>query len=453
MRAASRTGAVVLVVALGVLAACNSITGVGSYSDVICTGTGLESCANLCSEFGGTSWVAETSTCLCGDGRPFCGDLKDPAALGACCGAEGSGYFCDTDDQGKQFCNLCHPCGPGCCRGEGQTCLNVTTGVCGVVVGTPRQSCAAGLSCPVPLADGSIQQADCCESIALPGGAFPMGRSLKGTDQCPARDSANGSCAINELPEISVTLAPYELDRFEVTVGRFRAFFEAWDGKGLPGGAAPNLSVPDSGWQTDWNTLLTKSKEQLEADLSCSTNPHGPTPMQATWTHARGANENLPINCITWYEAFAFCAWDGGRLPTEAEWELAAGNGAANDLYPWGEQSPTTALAVYDCASESAACRPPKLPAAVGSLPGGSNRAGHRDLAGNVYEWTRDSIAPYPTMPTTDYAYLTPGFYGFPVIRGGDFGAPADSLRAAARSSNAPDAPSPAVGVRCARNH
>jgi len=188
----------------------------------------------------------------------------------------------------------------------------------GVLVGTPGQSCGAGLSCPIVLADGSKQDADCCESIALAGGAFPMGCSQKGTDQCPLADVASGACFVNEVPEVSITLAPFELDRFEVTVARFRAFFDAFDGEGLPGGAAPSLAVAESGWQPEWNAVLPTSKEQLEADVSCSTNPHGATPLEATWTHAPGANESLPINCITWYEAFAFCVWDGGFLPTEA---------------------------------------------------------------------------------------------------------------------------------------
>jgi formylglycine-generating enzyme required for sulfatase activity len=279
-----------------------------------------------------------------------------------------------------------------------------------------------------------------------------MGRSAKGPDQCPPRDATNGSCEVDEVPEVQITLSPYVLDRFEVTVGRFRAFLDAWDGEPLPGGAAPNLSIADSGWDEAWNPMLPSSKQALEADVSCATNPHGATPMQATWTHVRGANENRPINCITWYEAFAFCAWDGGRLPTEAEWELAAANGGANDLYPWGGAAPTRTRAVYDCALDGAGCIPPELPAAVGSLPGGESRAGHRDLAGNVAEWTRDSIAPYPASAASDYAYLTPGFYGFPVMRGGDFSAPSSSLRAAARASGAPGAPSPTTGVRCARN-
>jgi formylglycine-generating enzyme required for sulfatase activity len=55
---------------------------------------------------------------------------------------------------------------------------------------------------------------------------------------------------------------------------------------------------------------------------------------------AAGANEALPINCVHWYDAFQFCAWDGGWLPTEAEWEMAAAGGAENRRYPWGGALP-----------------------------------------------------------------------------------------------------------------
>ena len=50
-----------------------------------------------------------------------------------------------------------------------------------------------------------------------------------------------------------------------------------------------------------------------------------------TWT---ANNDNLPMNCITWFEAFAFCIWDGGRLPTELEWNYAAAGGSSQNVYP-----------------------------------------------------------------------------------------------------------------------
>ena len=103
-----------------------------------------------------------------------------------------------------------------------------------------------------------------------------------------------------------------------------------------------------------------------------------------TWTTAAGPSELLPINCVNWYEAFAFCAWDGGRLPTEAEWEYAARGGAREWKYPWGDEEP-----IEGQVTESR--RPDLKP--VGSAPSGSGGFGQRDLLGSVWEWTLDSAA------------------------------------------------------------
>src|ERR1700730_5736435 len=70
-----------------------------------------------------------------------------------------------------------------------------------------------------------------------------------------------------------------------------------------------------------------------------------------TWTASAGSHENLPINCVNWYEAYSFCIWDGGFLPSEAEWEYAAAGGARQRTYPWGPTAPGTGnwYAIYGC--------------------------------------------------------------------------------------------------------
>jgi formylglycine-generating enzyme required for sulfatase activity len=436
-------GALLLAAAI-VAVACNVLTGESKYSDVSCTASGIDSCMTQCSAQGGV-WNANASACECGDGNPPCGSEK------TCCGADG--LYC-SDDSGSAYCQPCDAgstyCGYLCCPLN--ACLNGEASVCGATFGQVAQSCAGGLTCPVPSQGGTIEMADCCESIPL-SGALPFGRSLDGNDACPAADLADGTCQPDELPEVEVTLSPYHLDRFEVTVGRFRAFVEAWDYQGLPAAAGANVNVINSGWDASWNASLPSSKSALLADLSCATTTTGSTPALATWTSAAGANEQLPINCVTWFEAFAFCAWDGGRLPTEAEWELAAANGSANDLYPWGEAAPSPSLAVYDCTHDVTPCATaPALPANVGSRAAGASVAGHRDLAGNVLEWTRDDLAPYSPDAGADPFFSLTGSYGFPMLRGGAFNEAPDYLRAAARASSTPGSTSAGIGFRCARN-
>ena len=117
-----------------------------------------------------------------------------------------------------------------------------------------------------------------------------------------------------------------------MTVGRFRAFVNA--GKGTqanppsPGdGAHPLLG--QSGWSSSFNGSLPTDTTALRAALKCSGS-------YDTWTDTPGGNETLAMNCLTWFDAFAFCAWDGGRLPTEAEWNYAAAGGSEQRVYPWG---------------------------------------------------------------------------------------------------------------------
>jgi formylglycine-generating enzyme required for sulfatase activity len=126
---------------------------------------------------------------------------------------------------------------------------------------------------------------------------------------------------------------------------------------------------------------------------------------QDTWTQNGTNHENLPINCVTWYEAYAFCIWDGGFLPAEAEWEYAAAGGSEQREYPWGSAGPGTAnqyaIYGYNYGTLGAYMAP------VGYASLGAGRWGQLDLVGEVLEWNVDSYATTYVDPCTDCAYLT----------------------------------------------
>jgi formylglycine-generating enzyme required for sulfatase activity len=245
-------------------------------------------------------------------------------------------------------------------------------------------------------------------------------------------------------------VSAFRLDQYEVTVARFRAFVKAYDQwhviEGNPKvGSGAHPRIGGSGWNRDWQ--LPANQSELVASLQ-STN--------GTW--AASGNETLPINYVDWYTAFAFCYWDGGRLPTEAEWEFAAGGGAAKHVYPWGDspvltdlQDSTGAYATYNClgdGSTGADCSFADV-LQVGSKPAGRGTWGHLDLAGSIAEWTLDTLAAYPATPATNYANLDPDIR---VYRGGNWKLAGEFASAAKRWGWAPELRDEGNGLRCARS-
>jgi formylglycine-generating enzyme len=166
---------------------------------------------------------------------------------------------------------------------------------------------------------------------------------------------------------------------------------------------------------------------------------------------AAGANENKPITCVTWYDAFAFCIWDGGRLLTEAEWNYAAAGGNEQRVYPWGANIDST-KAVYNCTTGAGTCL-----ANVGTKsPAGDGKWGHVDLAGNNWEYVLDYAfnngnGGYRHNPCNDCADLQVSGSGYRMFRGGGFPNESYYQTTATRIGDDPNQRDYDVGIRCAR--
>jgi hypothetical protein len=201
----------------------------------------------------------------------------------------------------------------------------------------------------LPATCGSLANESCCSSPRVPGG------TVKQTQP-----------------------ADFYLDKYEVTVGRFRAFLDA--GQGTQSNP-PAAGTGENGWDPAWKSFLAQSTQSLKNRLRCgATAP--------TWTETAEEKENRPINCIDWYTAFAFCDWDKGRLPTKAEVRYAAQGGSEQRTYPWGSTEPNISLANYACMGDGdPVCAGRTDILSVGMKPDGNGRWGHSDLAGNVAEW------------------------------------------------------------------
>ena len=279
---------------------------------------------------------------------------------------------------------------------------------------------------------------DCCSTAELiPGGTYYRSYDV----------AADGMYPDMGYP---ATVSAFRLDKYEVTVGRFRKFVEAGMGtRASPPsvGAGAHERIPGSGWDASWGGELAADTATLIAAVKCSAT-------YQTWTDAAGGNENLPINCVTWYEAMAFCAWDGGYLLTEAEWNFAAAGGDEQRAYPWSSPAGSTMI---DCSyanynNNTTYCVNPPNGAVnrVGSeSPKGNGKWGQTDLGGNVWEWTLDWHADSYGSPCNDCANLTPA--SSRTIRGGGFVNVELYLRGAYRHFNSPGSRGFDLGVRCGK--
>lgn len=275
---------------------------------------------------------------------------------------------------------------------------------------------------------GPVKNEHCCATLRVEGGTFH--RSNDKT--------------------VPATVSAFRLDRFVVTVGRFRRFVDAliegWrpeDGAGKHshlhnGKGLASAGEFEHGWRSTWTSAMPSTKTDWLEVLSCSSD-------RATWSSKPEDKEAYPINCISWLEAYAFCIWDGGFLPSEAEWNYAAAGGSEQRYYPWSNPPSDTAI---DCTfANYNVCE--KGVSVIGLFPQGDGKWGHADLAGNLWEWALDYYGVYES-PCVDCAYLTTASER--TLRGGSFLVPATSLATPFRNSSAETARSGNIGVRCARS-
>ena len=285
---------------------------------------------------------------------------------------------------------------------------------------------------------GPNNNEDCCSTgTQIPGGNF-------------FRSFDVASDAMYASMNNPATVSPFALDRFEVTVGRFRQFVEG-------GARATHANPPNDnasarplnglsaqgGWDPGWNANLVADTNTLLAALKCDA--------AQSWTDSPGANEDLPINCVTWFEAFAFCAWDGGFLPTETEWNFAAVGGDEQRAYPWSSPPSSTTI---DCSfanyNNAGYCTEPPNGAVshVGSSSKGDSKYRQADLAGNVFEWVLDGFSPLGET-CNDCANLSST--SSRVLRGGGWDNQSTDVRTNFRFDRPPTFRHRAVGIRCAR--
>lgn len=150
------------------------------------------------------------------------------------------------------------------------------------------------------------------------------------------------------------------------------------------------------------------------------------------WCVAKsGGERDLPINCVTYQQATAYCGFRGGRLPSELEWEYAA-RGSDQRRYPWGASAPT-----------DQACWQSQRPCAIRVNGGDRSPFGLKDMAGNVSEWTSSVYC--------DYADPKHCKAGVRVTRGGSFDmSDAQYLRTTYRDWVREDGAGYNLGMRCA---
>lgn len=238
------------------------------------------------------------------------------------------------------------------------------------------------------------------ERRPIEGGPLPGDVSISGGTYRIGARSEDGFVFDNEKWEHDVELRHFAIARAPVTNAEFASFVEG-------GGYRNRRYWSDDGWA--WREAASAEQPAYWQRRN------GGNGVEA-WTR-RHFDAHIPLQphepvChVSWHEAQAYCAWSGRRLPTEAEWEVAA-TGGARRRHPWGEQLPDAKLANVDVMYGDVVD--------VAAFAAGESPVGCRQMIGNVWEWTATTFEPYPGFLADPYKeYSQPWFGTHMVVRGG----------------------------------
>ena len=255
-------------------------------------------------------------------------------------------------------------------------------------------------------------------SVLVPGGEFVLG--VDAVSELHSLD--------NERPAHTVDVPAFRIGRVPVTNGEWQQFI-------ADGGYEQPRWWSDRGWS-----------HRQEADLRA---PHfwNPDGTRTRFGHVEGIPADEPVQHVTFFEAEAYAAWAGARLPTEVEWEKACAwdpTARARRRYPWGASEPTSHLA--NLGGDSL------RPAPVGAYPAGASAYGAEQMLGDVWEWTTSPLRPWPGFTPMIYEqYSQPFFDGdYKVLRGGSWAVAHGILRPSFRNWDHPIRRQIFSGVRLA---